>query len=65
MSVEFHKAVLKKKVPKMEAIVKVISSKSGFIKGFLILFSAIVFFNFFVSKISASQKNWTGSVSNE
>ena len=65
ISLEICYVVLKKKVPKMEAIVKVISSKSGFIKGFLILISAIVFFNFFVSKISASQKYWTGSVSNE
>ncbi len=49
----------------MEAIIKVISSKSSFVKGFLILISAIIFFNFFVSKISANQKYWTGSVSSE
>jgi hypothetical protein len=49
----------------MEAIIKVISNKSSFIKGFLILLAAIVFFNFCVSKISACQKVWTGELNND
>jgi len=49
----------------MNAIIKLITNKSGLIKGFLFLISAIVFFNLFVSKLNACQKIWTGSVSTE
>ncbi|MBL1213625.1 MAG: T9SS type A sorting domain-containing protein [Ignavibacteriae bacterium] len=49
----------------MNAIFNLISDRSSIIKGLIILVSIFVFFNFFVSKISACQKVWTGQVDND